>query len=161
MSYIRPGMLQAQGIIPKRRPSVTTNTYDRPSPSTNDPIKGERKIKRRSMTKEPSIVRQCENAIQRDEVTRLRVRMIICYSGRPSLISNMLLVSLRVETSKGPSAPAERSREDQAGRHQTRRPRYTRGHRPHAMTVFGTLFKVYHISHLCTTSPTRFRRSVH
>lgn len=70
--YASRGMLQAQGIIPKRRPSVTTNTYDRPSRSMNDPTKGERRVRRRSITKEPSIVRQCENAIQRDEVTRLR-----------------------------------------------------------------------------------------
>ena len=68
-------MLQARGIIPKRPPSVTTNTYDRPSLSSNDPIKREKRSKRRSITKEPSIVRQCENAIQRDEVARLRVRM--------------------------------------------------------------------------------------
>jgi hypothetical protein len=67
-------MLQAQGIIPKRRPSVTTNTYDRPSHLTNGPMKGEKRVRRRSIPKEPSIVRQCENAIQRDEVTRLRVR---------------------------------------------------------------------------------------
>ncbi|KAF9787885.1 hypothetical protein BJ322DRAFT_588943 [Thelephora terrestris] len=70
--YASKGMLQAQGIIPKRRPSVTTNTYDRPSPSKNDTKKGERRAKRRSITKEPSIVRQCKKAIKRDEVTRLR-----------------------------------------------------------------------------------------
>jgi len=70
--YASKGMLQARGIIPKRPPSVTTNTYDRPSLSANDPAKGERRAKRRSTTKEPSIIRRCENAIQRDEVTRLR-----------------------------------------------------------------------------------------
>ncbi|KAF9652647.1 hypothetical protein BDM02DRAFT_3108719 [Thelephora ganbajun] len=70
--YASKDMLQAQGIIPKRRPSVTTNTHDRPSLSMNDPTKGDRRTKRRSITKEPSIVRRCENAIQRDEVTRLR-----------------------------------------------------------------------------------------
>lgn len=79
-------MLQAQGVIPKRRPSVTTNTYDRPSPSTNSPTKGERRAKRRSITKEPSIVRQCENAIQRDEVTRLRVSIQISASSHQRLI---------------------------------------------------------------------------
>jgi len=70
--YASKGMLQAQGIIPKRRPSVTTNTYDRPSASTKGSIKSERRAKRRSITKEPSIVRQCKNAIKREEVTRLR-----------------------------------------------------------------------------------------
>ena len=68
---------------------MTTNTYDRPSLSANDPIKRERKAKRRSLTKEPSIIRQCENAIQRDEVTRLRVRVIVCSSSHPHLISDL------------------------------------------------------------------------
>lgn len=83
-------MLQAQGIIPKRRPSVTTNTYDRPSPSKNDTKKGERRAKRRSITKEPSIVRQCKKAIKRDEVTRLRVSIQIVASSHQRLTSDFL-----------------------------------------------------------------------